>query len=101
MALGRGAARAGGGYHSGGRRGLLIVGEAQFLEGEHLARPGKGGQHGGVGDVVGGGAEARIEAAEETEDELLVVDGFADVPEGSGLDLERLAVFVDRRVALL
>lgn len=97
----RSAGGARGGHHGRCSRGLLVVGEAQLFEGEHFSRPGEGRQHGGVGDVVGSGSVARVEAAEEAEDELGVLDCVTDVPEGSSLDLEPLAVLVDRRITLL
>ena len=58
-------------------------------------RPGEGWQFARVGDVVGGGSVAM----EETEDKLGVLDGVADVSKSGDLDLEALAVLVDRRVA--
>jgi len=66
-----------------------------------FSHPGEGRQHGGVGDVVGSSGVARVEAAEEAEDELGVLDCVTNVPEGSSLDLEPLAVLVDGRITLL
>jgi hypothetical protein len=75
--------------------------ETQLFEREHLAGPGEGGQKSRIGNVVGGAAEARVEATKEAEDKLGVLDGFADIPKSGSLDLEFLAVLVDCRVALL
>ena len=54
--------------------------------------PGECGKDNGVGDVVGGVGEARIEAAQKGEDELRVLDRMADVAKSGGLDLQPLAV---------
>ena len=61
----------------------------------------EGRKNRGVGDVVGGGVEARVEAAQKAENELGVGDGVADLSKGSSLRLEALAVLVDGGVALL
>jgi hypothetical protein len=54
-----------------------------------------------VGDVVGGGVEERVEAAQKAEDELGVGDGVADLSKGGGLRFEVLVVLVDGGVTLL
>ena len=51
--------------------------------------PGECGKDSGVGDVVGGVGEARIEAAQKGEDELRVLDRMADAAKSGGLDLSR------------
>ena len=53
---------------------------------------GEWGKYSGVGDVVGGVGEARIEATQKGEDELRVLDRMADVAKSGGLDLQPLAV---------
>jgi hypothetical protein len=67
-------------HHGGGYHGLLVIGETQLFEGEHLAGPREGWQDNRICDVVGSVVEARVEATEEAEDESGVLDGFADVP---------------------
>ena len=65
-----GAARAGGGEEGGAGDRLFVVGETELLECQHVMGSGECGKYSGVGDVVGGVGEARIEAAKEGEDEL-------------------------------
>ena len=89
-----GAARAGRSEEGGVDDSLLVVGQADLLEEQHVVSPGKRGEDGGVGDVVGSVGEARVEATQEGEDELRV-HGVADVAEGGGLDLQALAVCRD------
>jgi hypothetical protein len=43
---------------------LFIVGQAKFLENQHVMGSGECGKNNGVGDVVGGVGEARIEATQ-------------------------------------
>ena len=54
--------------------------------------PGECGKDSGVGDVVGGVGEARIDTVQKGEDELRVLDRMADVAKSGGLDLQPLAV---------
>jgi len=96
-----GTAGGGGGDEGSGRRGLRVVGEAQLFEGEQLVGTREGRKIRGVGDVVGGGVEARVEAAQEAEDELGVGDGVADLSKSGSLRLEALAVLVDGGIPLL
>jgi len=58
------------------------------------------GKYSGVGDVVGGVGEVRIEATQKGEDELRVLDKMADVAKSGGLDLQPLAVHRDGAVTL-
>ena len=51
--------------------------------------PGECGKDSGVGDVVGGVGEARIEAAQKGEDELRVLDRMADVAKSVALIFSR------------
>lgn len=62
-----GGRRQAGPREEGGSVGdLLLVGEAKFFQGEHVAGLSEGQEAGGgVGDVVGGVGVARVEAAEE------------------------------------
>ena len=48
---------------------------------------GECGKYSGVGDVIGGLGEARIEAMQKGKDELQVLDRMADVSKSGGLDL--------------
>ena len=61
---------------------------------------GECGKYNGVGDVVGGVGEARIEATQKGEDELRVLDRMADVAKGGGLGLQPLVVRRDGAVTL-
>jgi hypothetical protein len=87
-----GAARPSRGEEGGAGHRLVIVGETELLERQHVMSPGKCGKDGGVGDVVGGVGEARVEAAQKGEDELRVRHRMADVAKSGGLDLQSLAV---------
>jgi len=62
--------------------------------------PGECGKDSGVGDVVGGVGEARIEATQKGEDELRVLDRMADVAKSGGLGLQLLVVRRDGAVTL-
>ena len=63
VATGVGAVGGGGGDESSGRRSFRVVGEAQLFEREKLVGTCEGRKNRGVGDIVGGGVEARVEAA--------------------------------------
>jgi hypothetical protein len=106
--LGRGGgattpARAGttGGDEGSAGSNLVVVGEAQLLESEHVVRRDECGEGCVVGDDVGRVGEARVEAAKEVEDELGVLHGVADITEGVGGGFHALAVGGDAGVALL
>jgi len=58
-------------------------------------------ENGGVGDVVDGAGEARVEPSEHGEDERTALDGVADSAEFSNLQLDALTVLRDGGVALL
>ena len=62
--------------------------------------PGECGKDSGVGDVVGGVGEARIEATQKGDDELRDLDRMADVAKSGGLGLQPLAVRRDGAVTL-
>jgi len=64
-------------------------------------RLGEGWQFSRGGDVISGGGVGHVEALEETEDKMGVLDGVADVSKSNGLDLEALAVLIDHRVTLI
>lgn len=73
----------------------------KLLQGEHVPRLGEGWETGsGVGDVVGGVGEARVEAAEDVQDKLGVLNGMADVAEGVSEGLHAAAILDDGGVAL-
>jgi hypothetical protein len=59
-----GAARAGHNEEGSVDDYLLIVGQAKFLKNQHVMGSGECGKNNGVGDVVGGVGEARIEATQ-------------------------------------
>jgi hypothetical protein len=71
---------------------LVLVGEPKLLEGEHVAGAGEVREDRGIGDVVGGVGEVRIDAAEEVEDKLGVWDAMADIAEGIGDGFHLLAI---------
>lgn len=58
------AARAGRSEKGGVDDGLLVVGQAEFFENQHVVGSGERGKNGGVGDVGGGVGEARVEATQ-------------------------------------
>jgi hypothetical protein len=78
----------------------VLDAEAEFLDAEHVGGGREVGQRHSVGDDVGGGGEARVEAAQEVEHQLRGRDGVADLPECSSSALQLLGVGVDGEVAL-
>ena len=63
------------GKQGGGVGDLLLVSEAKFLQSQHVPHLVEGREAcGGVGDVIGCGGEAGVEAAEEVQDKLRVLN---------------------------
>ena len=77
-----------------------FVGKAELLQDKLFAGGGEVRQRVRIGDVVGGAGEARVEAAQEVEDELRVGDDAADITKRVGGGLHLLGIVVDRGVAL-
>jgi hypothetical protein len=82
-----GVARASRGEEGGVGDGLLVVGQAELLENQHVVDSGEHGKNNEVGDVIGSVGEARVEAMQEGEDELRVLHEVDDVTEGDSLDV--------------
>ena len=72
-----------------------------LLEDEHVVGAGERRKNGGVGDVVDGAGEARVQATQHGEDERTALDGVADSAEFNSLQLDALTVLRDGGVALL
>jgi len=96
-----GATRTSGGEEGGVGDALLVVRQPSLLEDEHVVGAGERRKNGGVGDVVDGAGEARVEPSEHGEDERTALDGVADSAEFSSLQLDALTVLRDGGVALL
>ena len=79
---------------------LYRVGVAKLLENQRVPRRGEGRQDRGARDVVGRAGEARVDAAEEVEDELGLGDGVANVAEGISRRLHALTIVGDGEIAL-
>lgn len=79
---------------------LYRVGVAKLLENQRVPRIGEGRQDRGARDVVGRAGEARVDAAEEVEDELGLGDGVANVAEGISRRLHALTIVGDGEIAL-
>jgi hypothetical protein len=93
------ASRCGGGDKGSRRRDLGLVSQTQLFQDELIERRVEG--HAGCcGDEVAGGAVARVDAAKKVEKEGAFVDGLADIAEGIDSLLHRLAVVLNRLVAL-
>ena len=80
---------------------LLVVRQPCLLEDEHVVGVGEHRKNGGVGGVVDGAGEVRVEPSEHGEDERTALDGVADSAEFSSLQLDALTVLRDGGVALL
>jgi hypothetical protein len=95
---GRGGARCG--EEGNASSDLVFIRQAELLEDELVAGLREGGEDDGIGDVVRGSGEVGINAAEEVEGELRLLDAVADIAEGVGHHLHALAVLEDGRIAL-
>lgn len=97
---GRGGASAGGAsvgrggsYHRGCLGlDLVVISNAKFLEQQCIARRSEGRQDGGTSEVVGGAGETWVEATLQVEDELRLMNGVAEVEEGTDGGLHLMAV---------
>lgn len=85
---GAGATRPGDGEEGGASDRLLIVGEMELLEFKHVMGSDECGKHSGVGNVVGGVREARIDATQKGEDEMRVLHRTADAEKSGSLGAE-------------
>jgi len=85
---------------SGAGDGLLIAGQPRLLEDQNVVGAGERREDGGVGDVVHGAGEARLEPTKHGEDELAALDGMADGAEFCSLQLDALTVLRDGGVTL-
>jgi len=68
----RGAGRRHGGSEGGVGGNLVVVGEAEFLQAEHVHRLGEGRQWPRVGDDIDGVGEARVDAVQQVEHQLTI-----------------------------
>jgi len=85
---------------SGAGDGLLITGQPRLLEDQNVVGAGERREDGGVGDVVHGAGEARLEPTKHGEDELAALNGMADGAEFCSLQFDALTVLRDGGVTL-
>ena len=69
-----------------------MVGQAELLKNQHVMGSSEHGKNGRVGDVIGGVGEARVEAAQQGEDELRVLHRMTDIAKSGDLGIQALAV---------
>jgi hypothetical protein len=94
------AARPGDGEEGGAGNRLFIVRETELLECQYFMGSGECRKDNGVGDIVDGVGEVRIEATQKGEDELRVLHGMGYIAKSGGLSLQPLAVRRDGAVPL-